>query len=138
MPENNPHFLDSSIWLYAFLRKGSEKRITASQDLIRLQPAILSTQVINEVCTDLLNKGKQSEEEIRRFVEQAFTNHKVVELDKNGYMTASEFREKYGLSFRDSLTATAAFVGGARMLYSENIKPGHIFREVLHTINPLD
>ena len=137
MPENNPHFLDSSIWLSAFLQKGRENKIAASQDLIRLQPAILSTQVINEVCTDLLKKGKQSEEEIRRFIEQAFTNHKVVELDKNGYMTASEFREKYGLSFRDSLIAAAAFVGGARIIYSEEIKPGQVFREVLHTINPL-
>ena len=138
MPENNPHFLDSSIWLYAFLRKGRENKIAASQDLIRLQPAVLSTQVVNEVCTDLLKKGRQSEEEIRRFLEQVFTNHKVVELGKNGYMTASEFREKYGLSFRDSLVAAAAFVGGARIIYSEEIKPGQVFREVLHTINPLD
>jgi len=138
MPENNPHFLDSSIWLYPFLRKGSEKKIAASQDLINLQPAILSTQVINEVCADLIKKGKQSEADIRRFLEDVFTNHQVVELDKNGFITASEFREKYGLSFRDSLIAAAAFVGGARIIYSEDIKAGQIFREVLHTINPLD
>lgn len=136
MPENNPHFLDSSIWLNAFI--GKEKKKTASQDLINLQPAIVSTQVINEVCTDLLKRGKRSEEDIRRFLEDMFTNHRVVELDKNGYITASELREKYGLSFRDSLIAAAAFVGGARMIYSEDIKPGQIFREVLHTTNPLD
>lgn len=138
MPENNPHFLDSSIWLYSLLGKGREQKITAARDLIGLQPAILSTQVINEVCTDLLKKGKQSEADIRRFIEDAYTNHQVVELDKNGFITASEFREKYGLSFRDSLIAAAAFVGGARIIYSEHIKPGQIFREVLHTINPLD
>lgn len=138
MPENNPHFLDTSIWLHSLLGKDKEKKFAASQDLINLQPALVSTQVINEVTTDLLKKGRQSEEDIRRFLQEVFTNHKVVELDKNGYITASEFREKYGLSFRDSLIAAAAFVGGARMIYSEDIKPGQIFREVLHTINPLD
>lgn len=138
MPENNPHFLDSSIWLYSLLGKGREQKIMAARDLINLQPAILSTQVIKEVCLDLLKKGKQSEADIRRFIEDAYTNHQAVELDKNSFITDSEFREKYELSFRDSLIAAAAFVGGARIICSEDIKPGQIFREVLHTINPLD
>jgi predicted nucleic acid-binding protein len=49
-------FVDSNIWLYAFMDSNSEKRIAALH-LIESTDAVLSTQVINEVCCNLLRKA---------------------------------------------------------------------------------
>ena len=136
MPENNPHFLDSSIWKYAMLKRGKPEKIESAQALIDMQPAIVSTQVINEVSTDLLKNKKLGEEAVRNFLEAVFNNHRVVELNKDGHLMAADFRRDYSLDLRDSLIIAAAFFGGARMIYSDALKPGVIYREVLHTINP--
>jgi predicted nucleic acid-binding protein len=137
MPENNPHFLDTNIWLYAILKKGSTEKIEYAQSLIDLQPAVLSTQVLTEVCSELLNKGKEAEANVQNFVETAYSQHRVVELDKHAYLTAVDLRKDYGLSFRDSLIAAAAFTGGARIIYSDKLKHGTVFREMLSVIDPL-
>jgi predicted nucleic acid-binding protein len=136
MPENNPHFLDTSIWRYAVLKKGKPEKIESAQSLLKMQPAIVSTQVINEVSSELLKDKKLGEEAVKDFIEAVFNNHRVVELDKDGYLMAADFRRDYSLDLRDSLIIAAAFFGGARMIYSDALKPGVIYREVLHTINP--
>ena len=136
MPENNPHFLDTSIWKYALLKRGKAEKIESAQALIDTQPAIVSTQVVDEVATELLKNKKLGEEAVRNFIETVFNNHRVVELNKEGYLMAADFRRDYALDLRDSLIIAAAFFGGARMIYSDALKPGVIYREVLHTINP--
>lgn len=136
MPENNPHFLDTSIWKCALLKKGKAERIESAQSLIAMQPAIVSTHIIDEVCMELLEKGKQAEESIHNFIEDVYTNHQVVALDKNGYLAASDLRRDYSLKLRESLIVAAALLAGAKMIYSETFKPGLVFREALNTINP--
>lgn len=136
MPENNPHFLDTSIWKYAVLKKGIAEKIESAQALVNMQPALVSTQVINEVCTELLKNRKLGEDALRSFIEDVYTNHRVVELNKEGYLMAADFRRDYSLNFRDSLLVAAAFLAGARIIYSDTFKPGLMFRENLQTINP--
>ena len=136
MPENNPHFLDTNIWKYAVLKKGNPEKIESAQSLITMQPAIVSTQVVDEISAELLKNRKLGEVAIRHFIEDVFNNHRVVELNKDGYLMAADFRRDYALDLRDSLIIAAAFFAGARMIYSDALKPGVIYREVLHTINP--
>jgi predicted nucleic acid-binding protein len=136
MPENNPHFLDTSIWRYAILRKGKPEKIESAQALINMQPALVSTTVINEVCTELLKDRKQGEEKLRNFIEDVYTNHRVVELNKEGFLMAADLRRDHSLTVRDSLIVAAAFLAGARMIYTDGIKPGLMFRENLQTIDP--
>lgn len=137
MPENNPHFLDTNIWLYAHLKRGPAEKVAYAQSLIDLQAAVISTQVISEVCAELLKKTRGSELDAQKFIEDVYTHHRVVDLDKNAFLTASDLRRDYALTFRDSLIAAAAFNGGARIIYSDKLKHGLIFRETLSVINPL-
>jgi len=136
MPENNPHFLDTSIWKYAVLKKGRLEKIESAQALINMQPAVVSTQVINELCTELLKNRKQGEEALRSFIEDVYNNHRVVDLTKETFLMAADFRRDHGLKLRDSLIAAAAFLAGTRIIYSDTLKPGLIFRENLQTIDP--
>ena len=60
-------FVDSNIWLYAFMDSNSDKRTNALQ-LIESPDIVLSTQVINEVCCNLLRKADYSEAEIQQTI----------------------------------------------------------------------
>lgn len=137
MPENNPHFLDTNIWLYAILKRGRAEKVEYAQSLIDIQPATVSTQVVSEVCAELLRKTKQSESAVQKFIEDVYTQHRVVDLDKNAFLTASDLRRDYVLPVRDSLIAAAAFNAGARIIYSDKLKHGLVLREVLSVIDPL-
>ncbi|MFT3894774.1 MAG: PIN domain-containing protein [Anaerolineales bacterium] len=136
MPDTNLHFLDASIWKYAVLEKGKAEKIESAQSLIAMQPAITSIHVIDDVCAELLKKGKGAEESIHNFIEDVFTNHRVVALDKDGYLTAADLQRDYHLKFHDSLIVAAALLSGAKMIYTDAFKPGLVFREMVHTINP--
>lgn len=137
MPETKTHFIDSNIWLYSLLDTGETQKNTIAQALIKKSEAVVSTQVIGEVCANLIKKANMPESEIRKFVEGIYARHRVVELDKSVFLTASELRQEYTLSFWDSLIVSAAFLAGADILYSEDMQNELIVRETLQIINPL-
>jgi predicted nucleic acid-binding protein len=136
MPENNAHFIDTNIWLYALLDTGEDEKSRAAQTLIRSSQAIVSPQVISEVCANLVKKAKMPESEIRKFVEGIYAKHRVVELEMRVFLFASELREEYSLSFWDSLILSAAFLSGAEIVYSEDMQDGLVVRENLQIKNP--
>jgi predicted nucleic acid-binding protein len=137
MPENSAHFIDTNIWLYALLNTGEEEKSQAAQTLIKLSEAIVSPQVIGEVCANLVKKAKMPEHEIRKFVEGIYAKHCVVELDMRVFLFASELREEYSLSFWDSLIVSAAFLSGAEVIYSEDMQDGLLIRETVKIVNPI-
>ena len=136
MPDTNPHFLDTSIWQYALLKTSTAAKIESAQALINMQPAVLSTQVITEVCDELLKRRKFGEEAARNFIEDVYAHHQVVPLTKETFLMAADLRRDHKLKLRDSLIVAAAFLGGAKMIYTDGMKPGLMFRENLQTINP--
>ncbi len=136
MPDTNPHFLDTSIWQYALLKNSTPAKIESAQALINMQPALVSTQVIDEVCTELLKRRKFGEEAVRSFIEDIYSNHRVVNLNKETFLLAANLRRDHKLKMRDSLIVAAAFLAGAKMIYTDGMKPGLMFRENLQTINP--
>ena len=137
MPENNAHFIDTNIWLYALLDTGDEEKSETARTIIKLSEAIVSVQVISEVCANLVRKAKMPEDEIRKFVEGIYAKHRVIELDIRVFLFASELREEYSLSFWDSLIVSAAFLSGAEIIYSEDMQDGLVIRENLRIRNPL-
>ena len=61
---SDKYFVDSNIWLYAFMDSSSVKRNQAIQ-IIDAAGIMLSTQVVNEVCSNLLRKASYTEPEIQ-------------------------------------------------------------------------
>lgn len=137
MPETKAHFIDTNIWLYSLLDTGEAEKTEAAQALIKSSEAIVSPQIISEVCANLVKKAKMPEEEIRKFIEGIYAKHRVTEYDMRVFLAASELREEYSLSFWDSLIVSAAFLSGAEVIYSEDMQDGLLVRETVQIINPL-
>jgi predicted nucleic acid-binding protein len=119
------------------LDTGEDEKSKTAQTLVRSSQAIVSPQVISEVCANLVKKAKMPEAEIRKFIEGIYARHRVIELDMRVFLFASELREEYSLSFWDSMIMSAAFLSGAEINYSEDMQDGMLIRESLKIVNPL-
>lgn len=129
-------FIDSNIWLYAIAdgqdahKEGIARKITKSKQIA------ISVQVINEVCLNLIKKYKFDETEIQKLVRSFFGKHRVIEIDKDVLLRASNLRGKYHFSYWDSLIVAAALVANATILYSEDTHNGLLVENKLRIINP--
>ena len=61
-------FVDSNVWLYAVIEDAESATKSATARVLVAERRIVSTQVINEVCVNLLRKAGRSEDEIRQVV----------------------------------------------------------------------
>jgi len=79
-------FVDTNIWLYAFIEdegNGDDARKSAiARRLIRESDAVVSTQVINEVCVNLLRQANFTEGQIRSLIEAFYERYPVKELSR--------------------------------------------------------
>ncbi len=59
-------FIDTNIWLYSFMEQ-NYKKAEISRKLIEANftKMILSTQVLNEICFNLIKKANYSEQDIK-------------------------------------------------------------------------
>lgn len=118
-------FLDTNIWLYAFIAGANPGKQRRAAALINSGMSIfVSTQVINEVCINMIRKQQSSERDIRDFIDDFYTLYHVVELDRNQLLHASILREQYSLSFWDGLIIASALRSKTPILYSEDMHDG--------------
>nr|VFK39357.1 MAG: Predicted nucleic acid-binding protein, contains PIN domain [Candidatus Kentron sp. TC]VFK56522.1 MAG: Predicted nucleic acid-binding protein, contains PIN domain [Candidatus Kentron sp. TC] len=130
-------FLDTNIWLYAFIT-GQDPRKTrkAKYLLATAREIVLSTQVINKMCVNLLRKAIFTEREIRELIEDPYDAYLVVELDRAIHLKASELRERAQFSFWDSTIVANALLSGAPILYSEDMQDGYVVEGKTTIVNP--
>ena len=131
MPAN---FIDTNIWLYRLfddLRiealERERKRIIAISITERTNP-IVSTQVINEISSNLLKKAKFDENRIKSVIQSLYNRCQVIEFNLRILEVASNLRSQYYLSFWDSLIVASALSANASILYSEDMQDGLINR----------
>lgn len=130
---NKVCFIDSNIWLYAFIETPYKTRIAKS--LIKSIDVTISTQVINEVSINLIKKAHLPEEKIRNLIESFYNKYNVLEIDREILLKASDIRKNHNLSFWDSLIFTSALIGGCDILYSEDMQ-ADFFLEKTRIVNP--
>ena len=135
MPESKPCFIDSNIWLYAFTDDDSRKTDLAQAIISTCKP-VISAQVVNEVCVNLIKRAEFPEVRIGELIETFFEKYNVVELHKGVLLTASELRREYSFSYWDSIIAASALMAGVKTLYSEDMQDGLVIRENLQIKNP--
>ena len=127
-------FLDSNIFLYAFSTKDLAKQKIAASLVVK--PITISTQVINEVSSNLIKKLKCTNNDIAEFVEDCYLRYNVVDFTKNIFIKASTLRENYHFSYYDSLIVSSALLSHCSTLYSEDMQHGLVIEEQLTIINP--
>jgi predicted nucleic acid-binding protein len=112
------------------IRKYSlETQLIGSVDLI------VSTQVINEVCSVLVRKAAFTEIQVRQVIQEFYDSCFVVELNAEILLNASNLRIRYGFSFWDGLIVASALSASASLLYSEDMQDGLVV-EQLTIVNP--
>ena len=129
-------FVDTNIWLYAFIESDDPTKSAAARGLIAEIEPIVSVQVVNEVCVNLLRRAAFSEDQIGRLISSFYQRYVVVELGESVMMVASRLRSRYSLSFWDSMIVAAALQAGASVLYSEDMQHGWQLEEQLRVLDP--
>lgn len=137
MPGKTVAFIDTNIWLYAFLDTGETEKSSRAKELLAETEPVLSVQVINEICVNLIKKAGFTEEQISQLIEAFYEKYPIVELDENILLTASQLRQEYALSYWDSMVAACALAADTEILYSEDMQDGLVIRETLKIKNPL-
>ncbi|MFP4309017.1 MAG: PIN domain-containing protein [Desulfococcaceae bacterium] len=130
-------FLDSNIWLYAFIESQDQRKHKAAKKLLLTCSPVLGTQVINEICFNLTRKKVSTEEEIRELVDSFFQNYEVIPFNRGIIEEASYLRGIHFFSFWDSLIVSSALHAKATVLYSEDMQDGLRVKERLQILNPL-
>jgi predicted nucleic acid-binding protein len=138
MPDDVPAtcFIDTNIWLYAFIEGDDSAKSVAARALIQETEPVLSTQVINEVCVNLLRRANFSEEQVRQLIGSFYEKYPIIELNRSILLTASQLRQQYFLSFWDSTIVASALSVSASVLYSEDLQHGLNIEKRLQVLNP--
>lgn len=130
------YFLDSNIWIYGLAKNQDKHKQKLSAQLIQTTSVVVSTQVINEVCINLIRKADFTEEQVRDLITAFYKGSRVISFDMEILTQASSLRERYALSFWDSLIVSSALYAGLSTLYSEDMQNGLIVNEQLEIVNP--
>ena len=128
-------FIDSNIWLYAFIESQDSKKSSFARSVIRNSNIVISTQVINEVCTNLIRKALFPEDKIQNLVDSFYNKYSIIEFSREILHKASAIREQHRFSFWDSLIVSSAIYSESKVLYSEDMHDGFTI-ENTKIINP--
>ncbi len=96
----------------------------------------ISTQVINEVCNNMLKKLNFDEPSVMDFIDSCYKRYHIADITKETFLAASMVRTKYAYSYWDSMILASALVSGNNVLYSEDFQSGQKIGKELKIINP--
>lgn len=131
---SDTYFIDTNIWLYGFMKE-DERHKTASL-LIAGDNIVLSTQVLNEISYNLVNKCDYTEEEIVKFVKNMYRKFDVLKPNEENILVASVIRTKYAIDFWESMKVAAALKHGCKVMFSDKQEDGRMIEGTLKLINP--
>lgn len=136
MQDNAICFIDTNIWLYAFIEGNDTKKSEISRQLIKNTNPIISIQVINEICVNLIKQVQFDEEQIKKIIISFYSKYRIIIPNQSILLTASNIRQKYTVSFWDSMIIASALASGANYLYSEDMQHNLKIETNLVIINP--
>ncbi len=129
-------FVDSNVWLYAFIDNWGRKHELAHNLIKQTDNLAISSQVISEVCVNLLKKAGRDEMFVQRLIFDFYSNYSVTPITELIQISASRLRKRYSLSFWDSMICSAAIEMGCVKLLSEDMQDGLLINDQLTIVNP--
>jgi predicted nucleic acid-binding protein len=135
-PSTEYSFVDTNVWLYALVQTDDVQKRERAKEVVSRANIMVSVQVINETCVNLLRKASVSEETVRQLVAAFYERCAVLDSDLETLLAASESRERYGLSFWDSMIVASALRAGCKTLYTEDMQDGMNVAGRLDIVNP--
>ena len=134
-------FLDTNIFVYAFLASEPRKRAKAVE-LIETSlgsgRGCISYQVVQEFANVARKKfaTRLSAGDCKAFIDAAMQPLMRVASSTALIHTALDLQDDLKYSFYDSLMMAAALQAGAEMLYTEHLQHWQLVRGVLRIVNP--
>ncbi len=137
---SDKQFVDTNILVYAHDRSAGAKYERAQaliENLWHSGDGVLSTQVLQELCVNLLQKIRRPLPvgEVRQLVVD-YSTWQIVTNTAESVTQALSLADRYRMSFWDALILQAAEAGGAAVLYSEDLVRGQKYGS-LQVVNPL-
>jgi len=129
-------FIDTNIWLYSFIQSQNREKTKIASAIIKECEIVISTQIVNEICVNLIKKADFSEGEIQNLIGSLYRKYTVFELSQDILLSASKIRHNHNFSFWDSVVAASALDCDADYLISEDMQDGFKFENELTVINP--
>lgn len=133
---DSTYFIDTNIWLYSFIQSQNTEKTKIAGDIIKECEIVISVQIINEVCVNLIRKVDFPEEKIENLIESLYKKYTVFELSQDILLKASKIRNNHSFSFWDSIVAASALDCDADFLLSEDMQDGFKLENKLTIINP--
>ena len=130
------YFIDTNIWLYSFIQSQDAEKTKVAGSIIKKCEIVISTQIINEICVNLIKKANFKEDKIHDLIESFYRKYTVLELSQDILQKSSNLRLSHSFSFWDSLVAASALDSDADFLLSEDMQHGFILENKLTIINP--
>lgn len=125
-------FFDTNVLLYMYSNADMVKQARA-RNLYRQYSSsgriLLSTQVVQEFFVAGIRKLKLPRTHIRE-VATALLDLPLVTIRPSDIRAAMEMEARYQVSFWDALVLTAAEVGGAEVVFSEDMNAGQLYGPV--------
>ncbi|MBE9139216.1 PIN domain-containing protein [Nodosilinea sp. LEGE 07088] len=137
----NYYFVDANVWIYAITHSEdtpSDQRHEVARALLAGINPCLSLQVVNEVSVNLIRKFKFTEAGIQTLIRSFYQNYAICPMDVGTLLEASALRERYSLSFWDSMIVSTAMQYQCPILYTEEMSKGLVINDSLMIINPFD
>ena len=120
-------FVDTSVLVHAHDLDSGVKRAIAEQVLKQIwqdETGVLSVQVLQEFYRALTESiGSPVPRRAARDLVSAYSAWDVVMADAADVLAASDFEERYRISFRDALVVIAARKSGATLILSDVLQP---------------
>ena len=134
-------FVDTNIWLYGFVKYSNaadqDKHIRAGIFIGQLKRPVISSQVVRELCRNLLKKSAFTEPSLTGLISDWYPSCELHPSNLEQYLVASHLRETASFSFWDSLIVAAALDARCSTLYSEDLQHGQVIDGRLTIVNPL-
>jgi predicted nucleic acid-binding protein len=130
------YFIDTNIWLYSFIQSQDIQKTEIARAVIKKCEIVISTQIINEMCVNLIKKVNFPEGKIQHLIESLYKKYPVFKLSQDILLKASKIRADKSFSFWDSVVAASALDCDANYLISEDMQDGFILENKLTIINP--
>ena len=135
------HFLDTNIFVYAFLASEPRKRAKAVE-LIEASlgsgRGCISYQVVQEFANVARKKfaTRLSADDCKAFIDAAMQPLNRVASSTALIHSALDLQDELKYSFYDSVMIAAAFQSGSSTLYSEDLQHWQLVRGDLRIVNP--
>jgi predicted nucleic acid-binding protein len=134
----NKVFVDSNIWLYSYIQTQDSEKYGKANLLIKSlkDKLFISSQLLNEIAVNLIRKAKFKETELRQLLASKLNSYQVLNFEPEYLLLASTLREKYMLSYWDSIHIACSLSNSIEVFYSEDLQHGLIVENSLKIINP--